>query len=57
MLQRQQVPDGSATTKALDHNVRSWEALTLFPGHAQVTVGNNWIEKQIRLIKNVLRFL
>ena len=49
-LQRQQVPDGSATAKALDYNLRRWEALTRFAGDGQLPVDNNWIENQIRPI-------
>ena len=49
-LQRRQVPDGSATAKALDYSLRRWEALTRFVGDGQLPVDNNWIENQIRPI-------
>lgn len=49
-LQRQKVPDGSATAKALDYNLRRWEALTRFVDDGQLPVDNNWIENQIRPI-------
>ena len=49
-LQREKVPDGSATAKALDYNLRRWEALTRFVDDGQLPVDNNWIENQIRPI-------
>jgi transposase len=49
-LQRHQVPDGSATAKALDYSLRRWNALTRFAGDGQLPVDNNWIENQIRPI-------
>jgi len=49
-LQRRQVPDGSATAKALDYSLRRWVALTRFVGDGQLPMDNNWIENQIRPI-------
>jgi transposase len=49
-LQRQKVPDGSATAKALDYSLRRWVALTRFVDDGQLPVDNNWIEYQIRPI-------
>jgi len=49
-LQRRQVPDGSATAKALDYSLRRWDALTRFVDDGQLPVDNNWIENQIRPI-------
>src|SRR5574343_1012439 len=49
-LQRGQVPDGSATAKALDYSLRRWDALTRFVDDGQLPVDNNWIENQIRPI-------
>ena len=49
-LQRRQVPDGSATAKALDYSLRRWVALTRFVDDGQLPVDNNWIENQIRPI-------
>lgn len=49
-LQRRQVPDGSATAKALDYSLRRWVALTRFAHDGQLPVDNNWIENQIRPI-------
>jgi hypothetical protein len=50
LLQRQKVPGGSATAKALDYSLRRWVALTRFVGDGQLPVDNNWIENQIRPI-------
>jgi transposase len=49
-LQRQKVPDGSATAKALDYSLRRWEALIRFVDDGQLPIDNNWIENQIRPI-------
>ena len=49
-LQRRQVPDGSATAKALDYSLRRWVALTQFIDDPQLPADNNWIENQIRPI-------
>ena len=50
VLQRQKVPEGSASAKALDYSLRRWGALTRFVGDGQLPVDNNWIENQIRPI-------
>ena len=50
VLQRQKVPEGSASAKALDYSLRRWEALTRFVDDGQLPVDNNWIENQIRPI-------
>lgn len=49
-LQRQKVPNGSATAKALDYSLRRWAALTRFVDDGQLPTDNNWIENQIRPI-------
>ena len=49
-LQRQKVPNGSATAKALDYSLRRWVALTRFVDDGQLPVDNNWIENHIRPI-------
>ena len=49
-LQRQKVPDSSATAKALDYSLRRWVALTRFIDDGRLPVDNNWIENQIRPI-------
>jgi transposase len=51
MLNRQKVPEGSATAKAIDYSLRRWKALTRFLGDGQLPVDNNWIENQIRPIE------
>ena len=50
LLQRQKVPDGSASAKAIDYSLRRWTAFTRFAGDGQLPVDNNWIENQIRPI-------
>jgi hypothetical protein len=47
---RQKVPEGSATAKAIDYSLRRWKALTRFLQDGQLPVDNNWIENQIRPI-------
>ena len=49
LLQRQKLPDSSATAKALDYSLRRWTALTRFADDGQLPLENNWIENQIRL--------
>ena len=49
-LQREKVPNGSATAKALDYSLRRCEAFTRFVDDGQLPVDNNWIGNQIRLI-------
>ena len=39
VLQRSQVPDGSATAKALEYSLRRWEALTRFVDDGNLPVG------------------
>ena len=46
--QRLQVPDGSATAKALDYSLKRWIALTRYLDDGQLPIDNNWIENQIR---------
>ena len=49
-LQRQKLPDSSATARALEYSLRRWVALTRFVDDGQLPVDNNWIENQIRPI-------
>lgn len=49
-LQRQKLPDSSATARALDYSLRRWPALTRFLDDGRLPVDNNWIENQIRPI-------
>jgi len=46
--QRQKVPDGSATTKALYYSRRRWVALTRYLEDGRPPVDNNWVENRIR---------
>lgn len=48
--QRLQVPDGSATTKAIDDSLKRWEALTRYIGGGDLPISNNRVENQIRPI-------
>jgi transposase len=50
MLQRQKVPDGSATAKAIDYSLNRWAALTRFIDDGDLPIDNNWVENQIRPI-------
>lgn len=49
-LQRLQVPDGSATAKAIDYSLKRWQALTRFIDDGDLPIDNNWAENQIRPI-------
>jgi transposase len=49
-LQRQRVPDGSATAKAIDYNLGRWVALTRYLDDGNLPPDNNWVENQIRPI-------
>ena len=48
--QRRQVPDGSATAKAIDYSLKRWDALTRYIGDGDLPISNNWVENQIRPI-------
>jgi transposase len=48
--QRQKVPDGSATAKAIDYSLNRWEALVRFIKDGALPIDNNWVENQIRPI-------
>lgn len=47
-LQRQRVPAGSATVKAIDYSLNRWAALTRYLDDGQVPIDNNWVENRIR---------
>jgi transposase len=49
-LQRQKVPDGSATAKAIDYSLNRWVALTRYLDDGDLPADNNWVENQIRPI-------
>jgi transposase len=50
MQQRQKVPDGSATAKAIDYSLKRWQALVRFIDDGELPIDNNWVENQIRPI-------
>ena len=47
-LERQRVPEGSATAKAIDYSLNSWEALTTYLADGHVQIDNNHIENLVR---------
>ena len=49
-LQRQKVPNGSATAKAIDYSLKRWEALVRYIDDGNLPIDNNWVENQIRPI-------
>ena len=48
ITQRQRVPDGSGTAKAIDYSLKRWTALNRYCDDGQVPIDNNWVENQIR---------
>jgi transposase len=50
LLQRQKLPEGSATGKAIDYSLNRWMALTRFLDDGRLPADNNWIENRIRPI-------
>ncbi len=50
LAQRQLVPDGSATAKAIHYSLKRWKALTRYINDGDVPISNNWVENQIRPI-------
>lgn len=48
--QRQKVPPGSATAKAIDYSLGRWKALTRYIDAGDLPADNNWVENQIRPI-------
>jgi len=50
ILQRQRVPEGSATAKAIDYSLNRWTALTRYLDDGRLPADNNWIENRIRPI-------
>jgi transposase len=47
-LERQRVPEGSATAKAIDYSLNRWEALTAYLDNGAVQIDNNHIENLMR---------
>jgi len=48
--QRQKVPDGSATARAIDYSLNRWTALTRYIDDGELPIDNNWVENRIRPI-------
>jgi hypothetical protein len=48
--QRQVVPNGSATAKAIDYTLKRWTALTKYIDDGDLPIDSNWVENQIRPI-------
>jgi len=48
LVQRDLVPNGSATAKALDYSLKRWVALTRYLDDGAVPIDNNPVENQIR---------
>jgi transposase len=48
--QRQKIPDGSATARAIDYSLNRWAALTRFLDDGDLPIDNNWVENRIRPI-------
>jgi transposase len=48
--QRQRVPDGSATAKAIDYNLGRWGPLIRYLDDGSLPIDNNWVENRIRPI-------
>jgi transposase len=47
---RQKVPDGSATAKAIDYSLARWTALVRYIDDGHIPADNNWVENRIRPI-------
>ncbi|MBK1715271.1 IS66 family transposase [Rubrivivax gelatinosus] len=48
--QRQKIPDGSATARAIDYSLKRWVALTRYLEDGRLPIDNNWVENRIRPI-------
>jgi hypothetical protein len=48
--QRHEIPEASATAKAIDYNLKRWQALTRFLEDGDLPIDNNWVENRIRPI-------
>ena len=46
--QRQKVPKGSATSKAIHYSLKRWSALKCYLDNGDIPIDNNWVENQIR---------
>ncbi len=50
VAQRQKVPDGSATARAIDYSLKRWGPLSRYLDDGDLPIDNNWIENRIRPI-------
>ena len=48
IAQRQRVPKGSATSKAIHYSLKRWSALKRYLEDGAVPIDNNWVENQVR---------
>ena len=48
--QRQKVPEGSATARAIDYSLNRWAVLTRYIDDGDLPIDNNWVENRIRPI-------
>ena len=50
LAKRREVPDGSATARAIDYSLKRWQALTRYIDDGDLPIDNNRVEDQIRPI-------
>jgi transposase len=50
LAQRERVPEGSATARAINYSLGRWGALTRYLEDGHLPIDNNWVENQIRPI-------
>jgi transposase len=48
IAQRQKVPKGSATSKAIHYSLKRWPALIRYLDDGEIPIDNNWVENQVR---------
>ena len=48
IAQRQKVPKGSATSKAIHYSLKRWPALIRYLDNGDLPIDNNWVENQVR---------
>jgi hypothetical protein len=48
IAQRQKIPKGSATSKAIHYSLKRWPALVRYLDDGAVPIDNNWVENQVR---------
>ena len=50
LAQRERIPEGSATARAINYSLGRWGALTRYLDDGHLPIDNNWVENQIRPI-------